>query len=78
MSYTNFREVPPDKWADKRELAKKWKEFFVEILKNAMNTKKKVKCCVCGRTMETIKDENPPFYCWKCGDKLELGGFHEC
>lgn len=27
--------------------------------------------------METVHDENPPYYCWKCGDELEIGGYHE-
>lgn len=38
---------------------------------------KTVKCNICKREMETIVEENPPFYCWRCGDKHELGGFHE-
>lgn len=40
--------------------------------------KKVVKCNCCGREgMETIPEEEPPFYCWRCSDKTEIGGFHE-
>lgn len=35
------------------------------IVIGAMNGKKKVKCAICGREMETVKDENPPFYCFR-------------
>lgn len=49
----------------------------VHIMVDALKTKKKVTCCKCKRTMETVHDENPPYFCWKCGDKLEIGGYHE-
>jgi len=34
---------------------------------------KKSKCCMCNREMESPVWENPPFYCWKCSDKHEIG-----
>ena len=27
--------------------------------------------------METVKEEHPPYFCWRCGDKIGIGGFHE-
>ncbi len=49
----------------------------MEILNGALRTKKTVTCCKCKRKMETVKDENPPYFCWRCGDELEIGGYHE-
>ena len=49
----------------------------VTILHNTQSNKKKVTCAKCKRTMETIKDENPPYFCYKCQDYLDIGGFHE-
>jgi len=51
-------------------------KFLGRVAKKG-NKRKSVICCTCQRTMETIEEETPPFYCFKCGDKLELGGFHE-
>ena len=33
--------------------------------------RKDVKCIMCGRKMTTTKDENEPYYCYKCDDQCE-------
>lgn len=58
---------------------------FMEIVRDAQlnnfmgrnggftNARKKTKCNQCGREMESPAWENPPFYCWRCSDKHEIG-----
>lgn len=67
--------------SNSEEVLKLAKEFqtakFLGRCAKKGSRNKKVICSVCGRNMETIEEETPPFYCFRCGDKLELGGFHE-
>lgn len=35
--------------------------------------KKKAKCCMCNREMESPEWEAGPKYCWKCSDRHEIG-----
>jgi hypothetical protein len=30
-----------------------------------------VNCIMCGRKMTTTKEENPPYYCYRCDDEAE-------
>lgn len=30
-----------------------------------------VNCIMCGRKMTTTKEENPPYYCYRCHDEAE-------
>lgn len=63
------------------ELLEKAREFQMAMFLGRHGIgKKKIKKCtcnICGRDMETKEDENPPYYCWKCGDKHGLGGYWE-
>lgn len=50
----------------------------MEILKDVdQSRKKKVKCNICGRDMEAPKEENPPYWCYKCEDAIPVGLPHE-
>ncbi len=37
----------------------------------------KAKCSSCGRDMEAPDWERGPKYCWRCGDKYEVGNARE-
>ncbi len=42
-----------------------------KISNNVKHSTIEVKCVMCYRKMTTTKDENPPFYCYKCHDEAE-------
>lgn len=47
--------------------------IIMEILNNTQIKRKKTTCAICGKGMESPAWEEPPFYCWKCSDKHEIG-----
>lgn len=60
------------------ELARKSQEERFFGRHNIFNRKKiNAICCVCRREMEVGEVrgvmENPPYYCWRCSDKHEVG-----